>query len=211
MDCPSADWTGVLLAGGQSKRMGSDKRHMKVSVLRSQSLLEHSSQLLAQLCQFKVVSVASAQEPNLPDGFCAVADRHPGKGPLFAISDCLQEIKTPFALIIPVDMPCLRTEHLKDLMLSFEQGNRASAACFVLNREQRPTFPLLATQEFAASLAAEVAAGQVRLFQGLRAAGAKEVEPQWQLDDSCGPDPFLNLNRPIDVETLEADTQQDRP
>lgn len=211
MDCPSADWTGILLAGGQSQRMGLDKRHMSVSCLESHSLLEHASHLLAQLCQQKLVLVGNAQESHLPAGFHVVADRQPGTGPLPAISDCLQEITTPFALIIPVDMPCLRTEQMRELMLGFVQQSTPSAACFVLDAEQRPTFPLVARQEFAASLAAEVAAGQVRLFRGLRAAGAVEVKPQWQLADSCGPDPFLNLNRPTDVESLESGFKQNRP
>lgn len=211
MDCPSADWTGILLAGGQSKRMGRDKRHMSVSGLHDKSLLDHASQLLEQLCLERVVLVGDAQEANLPSGFRVVADRQSGSGPLAAISDSLRDIHTPFALVIPVDMPCLRAPQMHELMLRFVRKSNSPAALFVLDTDQRPTFPLLAKREFGASLAAEVAAGQVRLFQGLRAAGAAEVKPQWQHSDSSGPDPFLNLNRPTDVAILESGQTPKRP
>jgi molybdopterin-guanine dinucleotide biosynthesis protein A len=211
MDCPSADWTGILLAGGQSQRMGQDKRHMSVSCLQNRSLLEHSSLLLSQLCAQRVVLVGAAAEQNLPAGFQPVVDRQPGMGPLPAICDCLQTITTPFALTIPVDMPCLQPQQLRQLMLDFERSEASEGACFTLDGNHRPTFPLLAKQEFATSLAAEIAAGQVRLFQGLRAAGASHVQPQWPQADSCSPNPFVNLNRPTDVDHLESGFQQNRP
>lgn len=203
-DCPAVNWTGLLLAGGQSKRMGVDKRHMVSASLDGRSLMEHAAALLASLCGHLQILVAADHEANLPDGFSAIIDRTPGQGPLPAISDALQQLQTPFAVVLPVDMPCLDAASVAAWMSSFENHSRETAQ-FTLDASQRPTFPLLIRQEFRTSLAAELESGQVRLFQGLRAAGAVGFAPKCDQADCSNPSPFLNLNRPADLERLEAE------
>jgi molybdopterin-guanine dinucleotide biosynthesis protein A len=183
--------------------MGTDKRHMSISCLRSRSLMDHAASMLRSLCTQGLVLVPPGEEAGLPTGFTPVADRQPGQGPLLAISDALESLSTSFALVMPVDMPCLRVEQIRELMSAFATAGEGVSARFLLDDGSRPTFPLVLRRQFAAPLAAEVDDGQVRLFQGLRAAGAVAVSPRWQQPGSCGPDPFLNLNRPADIEVLE--------
>ena len=202
--CPSFEWTGILLAGGKSTRMGVDKRHLALRCLNQQSLMENAGQLLASLCAERLVLVPTLAELNLPVGFSPLADGRPGQGPLQALSDSLLRIHTAYALVIPVDMPNLRADQLLPWMHSMTQPDFGGLARFVLDSRQRPTFPLIAKQEFAAPLAAEVAKGQVRLFPALRAAGADATSPDWQLAHGSGFDPLLNLNHPADIETLES-------
>jgi len=203
MDCPSPEWTGILLAGGKSTRMGVDKRHLVLRCL-NQSLMENAGQLLASLCAERLILVPTFSEPNLPVGFIPLPDRCPGEGPLQALSDCLLRINTAYALVIPVDMPNLRTDQLLPLMHSMMRSDFGGLARFVLDSTQRPTFPLFVKQEFATPLAAEMASGQVRLFQALRAAGAEETSPDWPLAPNRGSDALINLNHPADLKTLES-------
>jgi len=184
--------------------MGTDKRHLSVSCVEGKSLMEHAGQMLASLCVELSVLVADSAEQGLPEGFTVHADGTPGAGPLAALADNLSGLRTPFALILPVDMPCLQHGQLQELMSLISQPTCTTEALFIQDESGRPTFPLVAKREFAASLAAEVRQGQVRLFQGLRAAGASGVTPDWLLPGTCGPDPLLNLNSPEDIETLES-------
>jgi molybdopterin-guanine dinucleotide biosynthesis protein A len=210
IDCPAKTWTALLLAGGQSRRMGVDKRHLVSDSLQGRSLMDHAAQQLASLCGNLQVLIAESTESNLPAGFTTVIDRTPGQGPLPAICDALEQLQTPFALILPVDMPCLTTAALRAWMRSFEELPDRPAQ-FALTPDQRPTFPLLVRQEFRSSLAAELDSGQVRLFQGLRAAGAVGLEPSWPQAESSKPNPFLNLNRPADFERLESEHKSSHP
>ncbi|MCP4093156.1 MAG: molybdenum cofactor guanylyltransferase [Planctomycetes bacterium] len=210
LDCPAAQWTALLLAGGQSKRMGTDKRHLVSDSFEGRSLMEHTAHLMGALCAERFVLVASDQEADLPSGFTALADRTPGQGPLPAICNALEQLQTPLALILPVDMPCLTDASVRAWMRSFEKHSECPAQ-FLLDSEQRPTFPLLVRQEFRTSLAAELESGQVRLFQGLRAAGAAALTPVRQQTPSTNPNPFLNLNQPADLERLESENKPSQP
>jgi molybdopterin-guanine dinucleotide biosynthesis protein A len=190
--------------------MGTDKRHLVPKALNGRSLMEHSADLLAALCGHLRILVSCDTEADLPPAFIPIVDRLPGQGPLPAINDGLRELQTPFALILPVDMPCLEKSRLRAWMQSFEAMVDRHAQ-FSLDENQRPTFPLLLRKEFRTSLAVELEGGQVRLFQGLRAAGAVALAPDRQGAEGCSLNPFLNLNRPADLERLESDISSSQP
>ena len=90
---------GVILAGGQSRRMGHDKATLP---FHGSTLLEHTQQLLSR-CGFNPVLVCG----NRPD---ALRDRHAARGPLAGLDSALQYgLAHGIAglLLVPVDMPLL--------------------------------------------------------------------------------------------------------
>lgn len=95
--------TGLVLAGGQSRRMGRDKTQVSVG---GQTLLQRAHDLLRDAgCD----TVLVAGSDDLPDRF-------PSKGPLAGIDAALQKVTSGRLLVVPVDMPKLQPETIKTLM-----------------------------------------------------------------------------------------------
>ncbi len=94
---------GVVLAGGQSSRMGSDKSEL---TLKGKTLRQHSMEILRQ-AQIQNVFVS---------GKNGIVDKYANKGPLAGVLSCLLFLKQFRAvLFVPVDMPLLQKEILLDL------------------------------------------------------------------------------------------------
>ena len=108
---------GVILAGGQSRRMGQDKSKLDY---HGRTFLERARALLGETgCGPLRVS----GRPDLPGG---IPDRQPGAGPACAILDALTAIPDTCtgALFIPVDMPQLDADDLLPLI-----SNNPARAC----------------------------------------------------------------------------------
>ena len=100
---PTADCTGVLLAGGQSRRFGSNKA---LAGLDGCHLIEHPARVLAELFgQLLLVT----NRPELYEflGWPTTPDLSPGSGPLAGIEAALSRVATPYIFVVGCDMPHL--------------------------------------------------------------------------------------------------------
>ncbi|WP_300531103.1 molybdenum cofactor guanylyltransferase [Maricaulis sp.] len=101
----NSDLVGLILAGGQSRRMGRDKAALD---WRGQSLLERARTCL-QAAGCSTVHVLG------PDG--SLPDRRTGCGPAHALYDAMNTLNTKRAfLALPVDMPRLEPSDLTALV-----------------------------------------------------------------------------------------------
>ncbi|WP_417485717.1 molybdenum cofactor guanylyltransferase [Maricaulis sp.] len=102
--------TGIVLAGGKSRRMGRDKAMLE---LDGETLLDRARAVLASTgCG----SIRISGRPGHPDG---IPDSRPGEGPGQAIYDALELARKAGqdgVLVIPVDMPGLCVETLTPLL-----------------------------------------------------------------------------------------------
>lgn len=105
---------GVVLAGGRSRRMGSDKALLPVPGLASRTFVEHLASLLAALCT-EVLLVArdemSGQEyasVSSQRTWRLVCDQEPGQGPLMGLYSGLRATTVSHALVLAVDLPCVQ-------------------------------------------------------------------------------------------------------
>lgn len=109
--------TGIVLAGGKSSRMGSDKGLM---IFRSKPLVQYSLDLLSHFCGRILIS------SNNPDykkfGFEVIADDVAGAGPIAGIASCLRQSRTSLNLVLSCDMPLLDPVVFETL-LEFTDGN----------------------------------------------------------------------------------------
>ena len=95
--------TGILLAGGKSRRMGEDKRHL---VVGEQTLLERSLAVLRSI--FHEVLVVIAQDsPSLGVDVRVVRDLVPDCGSLGGLYSGLMQATTPWVFVVACDMPFL--------------------------------------------------------------------------------------------------------
>lgn len=112
----SPSWTGLVLAGGQSSRMGRDKASLP---WRNGTLLEHARQQLRAAGATRVLTLGR------DTGNDALADSAPARGPLSALAQAATQLPDGVYLIVPVDMPLLAVEALRLLA-----GTQADCARF---------------------------------------------------------------------------------
>ena len=93
------DVTGVLLAGGKSRRMGYDKAHIEVN---GQSMLSISLELLCH--HFSRVLIAGDRPDLAQAKIPAIADIYPGSA-LGGLHTGLQAAATDWIFVAPCDMP----------------------------------------------------------------------------------------------------------
>lgn len=95
--------TGVLLAGGKSRRMGEDKRYL---VVGKQTLLERGLAVLSSIFQ-EVLVVIAQDSPPLDVDARVVRDLVPECGSLGGLYTGLTQATTPYIFVVACDMPFL--------------------------------------------------------------------------------------------------------
>lgn len=90
--------TGIILAGGQSSRMGTDKAMLRID---GKSLLEKSLELCKPICHDILISSNNPKHRKF--GFALIRDEIKNCGPLGGIYSCLKKSETDWNLVISVD------------------------------------------------------------------------------------------------------------
>ena len=111
--------TGVILAGGQSRRMGRDKALIE---LGGKTLLERTADTLWHITSDLIVVGPEERGGQLP-GVTVVQDAVPGSGPLGGIAAALRASPHPCCLVVACDMPLLNVgllRYLVELAPSFD-------------------------------------------------------------------------------------------
>src|ERR1700719_1679834 len=118
---------GIILAGGRSQRMGTNKALLPLPGQASETFLSHLVSTLAPLCaEVLVVARDPAQFADviLPDTRI-VFDEKPGGGPLMGLYSGLNAMQSTTALVVAVDMPFVQpallafllAHHLENMLL----------------------------------------------------------------------------------------------
>lgn len=107
--------TGLILAGGESSRLGRDKT---VLVHEGQTLLERSSGLLSRHCAPVFISCRHPQTIHLD--MPIIVDQTPRVGPVGGIVTALRQLKRPL-FVLACDQPFLRDSFITRLMAAREE------------------------------------------------------------------------------------------
>ena len=102
--------SAVLLAGGESRRMGCDKAILQ---WRGRPLWEWQIEKLRALRPEKIFLSARSDVPWRPVNVELLLDSFPSRGPLSGLAVALAAIKTDHLLALAVDMPFMTTENLR--------------------------------------------------------------------------------------------------
>lgn len=116
----------LLLAGGKSRRMGTDKAEL---VYAGKSFLENSIEK-AKMLGIDQIYLCGQREAQ--HGVHIAEDIYPGMGPMAGLHAGMKKMKTAFCLVLPVDVPQIPRELLNEL-LEYHEKN---AAMFL--EEQKP-------------------------------------------------------------------------
>jgi molybdopterin-guanine dinucleotide biosynthesis protein A len=129
--------TGIVLAGGRSRRFGRDKLAEHVG---ERPLLHLAIEGLAGVTSEVIVVGAPGAMPDLPAGVRLVHDEAPFEGPLAGCMAGLTAAREPLVLIVGGDMPRLRPAVLGMLLRSLEAS--AADACTLEHRGRRQPLPM---------------------------------------------------------------------
>ncbi len=103
------DCTAIIMAGGESQRMGRDKATL---VLGEQTLLRHVMNIVQPLFLQVLVSVRQLRpEIELPQ----ICDSYPDAGPLAGLCAGLEQAATPWIFAVATDMPFVQPAMIKQL------------------------------------------------------------------------------------------------
>jgi molybdenum cofactor guanylyltransferase len=94
--------TSLILAGGQSRRMGTDKALLEIDGV---PLLQKIHGIAASVTD-RVYVIASPR-PGFPVDWQYLPETHPGQGPLVAFAAGLEQVEGDWALLLACDLPYL--------------------------------------------------------------------------------------------------------
>jgi molybdopterin-guanine dinucleotide biosynthesis protein A len=101
--------TAVLLAGGESRRMGSGKA---VIIFRGQPLWQRQVTLLRTFGPEKIFVSARNAPSWLPPETELLLDMPPSRGPLSGLTRALERMQTSHLIVLAVDMPFMTREQM---------------------------------------------------------------------------------------------------
>lgn len=108
-------FTGYILAGGKSSRMGADKAFLEIG---GKSFLENAFEILQPICsQTKIVLNCGQKHfiEKLPGGVSYVFDIYENRGAVGGIHAAFKDCETEFAVILAIDLPLVTREAIENL------------------------------------------------------------------------------------------------
>jgi molybdopterin-guanine dinucleotide biosynthesis protein A len=183
--------SAVLLAGGESQRMGQDKATM---LFRGEPLWKNQIGLLRCLEPQEILVSARSDPSWRPAGVSFVPDQKPACGPLCGIAATISQIAATHLVTLGVDMPFMSASYLRGLCGRCEFGQ--GAVPMIENRAEplAAIYPREAAVDFAQALSDGNFSLQplIRRLIALAKLRPIEVGPADQ-------NLFRNLNEPLDV------------
>lgn len=137
----SAKLYGLVLAGGKSTRMGTDKGLIEYHNRPQQ---EHLYHLLQEVCEKTYISLRAEQEAKTPFGYATIADQDRFRGPFNGILSAHTRHPEAAWLVLACDLPLMDLPALKQLIRL--RDPEKSATAFANNEDPLPE-PLSAIWE----------------------------------------------------------------
>jgi molybdopterin-guanine dinucleotide biosynthesis protein A len=192
------DVTGVLLAGGKSRRMGQDKRYLHIG---EQTLLERSLKVLRSV--FHEVLVVIAQDSaELDAGVPVIRDLVPNCGSLGGLYTGLKQAGTPDVFVVACDMPFLHPRSIRYFTESISGWDVVIAKLHnrlhpMHARYSRRCLPVIESMLTAGELKIQTMVAHPSLrVQIVSEADLKGIDPEGLS--------FLNINTPADLEAARS-------
>lgn len=185
--------TGILLAGGMSKRMGEDKGLVKVG---HRYLYQYPLKVLEALCD--EILISTCKDFTIPEAYPTVCDEVDGVGPIGGIYTCLKRSSNDLAMVISYDLPLVNTglmtylireSEAYDIVLPALQANRPEPLCGIYRKNVISFLgDMIVKKSYAVHGALPLVRNRIILME--------ETMPFFR------PDIFLNINEESDLDRL---------
>lgn len=187
----SDQYTAVLLAGGQSRRMGRPKAQL---LWKGKTLAEHLMQVVTPLVSSGLV--VGTQDLRLPKGWTSCLDDHPGHGPVSALATALPRLTTPYGVVLSCDLPLLNKAILQHLL---DARGDASVAFFRTSDQQAHPLMGVYAQSLGEHFGQALMARDLRLLQVIRILPKRIIPCPVALEHT-----LTNVNTPEQYEQIYA-------
>ena len=186
--------TGIILAGGQARRMGGQDKGL--IELAHKPMIEYVLNSIEPQVDDIIINANRNQAVYGRYGFAVVADQIGGYcGPLAGMASGLQAAKTPFVVTVPCDSPLI-PDDLVQKLYSTLQDEDAEICTALSNGRLQPVFTVMKT-EVLSSMLDFLNNGERKIdkwFEQHRLAIA---------DFSEQPDTFININSAEELAEIE--------
>jgi molybdopterin-guanine dinucleotide biosynthesis protein A len=187
-------FAALLLAGGESRRMGRDKATIEFG---GRPLWERQLQVLRALGPERIFVSARATPAWLPDSVELLLDDPPSRGPLSGLTKTLAAIETTHLVVLAVDLPFMTAEEMRR---SLDLATKGCGAVPIVGKQVEPlaaVYSAEAIPEFRAALSGTDFSLQSIVGQ-LAATGKVKLRPVPGTDAPL----YQNWNEPGDVKTI---------
>ncbi len=200
---------GVVLAGGQSSRMGTDKAILSLS---GRPLIERAIDILNRV---ELPASISGSRVDLSRWAPVLSDIEPPHGPLTGICSALGNLTAQWMVLLTVDMPLVPSSLIKSMLTVAINGDAAAVLPSFADRLH--PFPCVLHRDLLSGLASEHAAGRYGCLNGFSLAAKKIGKPlkavllESLVESGVAPHYhclpieawLLNVNRPEDLVQAE--------
>lgn len=205
--------SGVIVAGGRSRRMGHDKRRLKLWGESGPTLLEHTLSLLTPLCAEVVVVLNDPEHwPQLPAQI--VGDLYPDGGALGGIYSGLRAAQHQHALVVAADMPLLNTALLRWMIAQPRDYDvlvpRLAEAGQARNRLGVESLHAIYSRACLAPIARQLDAGNPQVIGFFSEVTVRLIEPETIARLDPQGHAFRNVNTPEELARVQRVIAQDR-
>jgi molybdopterin-guanine dinucleotide biosynthesis protein A len=187
------DFSAVLLAGGESRRMGTDKATF---LFRGEPLWQNQLELLRKLKPAEIFISAKTDPKWRPHDVTFVGDVPPSRGPLSGLAASVNRISTSHLMALAIDMPWMSSEYLEFLCAQMEPGRGVLPKLGDRAEPLAAIYPREAAFEIAKTLAGTDFSLQ-SLACHLVAVGRLRAIPVTQREEKF----FRNINELADLES----------
>ena len=183
------EFEAVILSGGESSRMGSDKGLIEIN---GKPMVEHIIGTLKPIAHSLWVSTANKN--YIQFGVSLVADEYTAIGPLGGLHTALKRAISDCLLVVSVDAPFVSEECILKLIRHSESDTIAISKC------EGKSYPLIGVYPISvlAKLEEYIECGKRSVFGFLETQKVKEVEFSEQYK-GC----FRNINTPEDLKEIQ--------
>lgn len=192
--------TGLILAGGQGRRMGG--RDKGLEIFAGQPLVLHVRERLQGRVAEVMINANRHLEAYRPLADRVIEDAEEGfQGPLMGIYSGLRAATTPWLVVVPCDSPALPHDLVARLVASIGEADIAVAFD---GERLHPVVALIRTA-LADDLGEALSAGERKIDRWY-------ARHAWcRMDVSDCPEAFANLNTEDDKRRLELALQEETP
>ncbi|MBW6492504.1 MAG: molybdenum cofactor guanylyltransferase [Lentimicrobium sp.] len=185
--------TGIILAGGNSSRMGSDKA---LILFKGRRLIEYGIGILKEFCNNILISTHNDALGEF--GFQLVSDNFTDIGPLAGLEAGLRKSETRINIIAPCDTPFLSCSMLKKLIDNSEKYDATIPA-----HKNGKIEPLIGyySRDILPVILNQIEKGDYKIQNLLKQINTSYLPFE---DESM----FMNLNSPVDIEKSKQKKQQ---
>ena len=179
--------SGIIIAGGKSLRMGTDK---SLLIYRNQRFIDRAIGLLQNFTEDIIIST---NDEIKAIHYKTIPDIIQNTGPAGGLHACLPKIKNERTLVIPVDMPLLNVEVLQSLLQQADLNQKIT----VFKTDERLQMLVgLYHKDIVPLLKKHMAIGDYKLRNLL-----KNI-PHQIIDAGAFGSLFINVNTPAELKKL---------